>query len=79
MAFDALVDHVADRVRDEDAERAIDDYRRRVQIALHHSHLPKLEACRMIEYQSGTDHIRLVSGELEQHILALVESYDVNK
>ncbi|XVH32217.1 DUF7344 domain-containing protein [Haloferacaceae archaeon DSL9] len=75
MAFDALVDAVADCLRD-DAARTSHDRRQRVQIALRHSHLPKLEASRMIEYEADTESVRLVSDGVEREILILVETYD---
>lgn len=76
LKHDALVDHVADRVRDEDAERASDEHRQRVRIALHHTHLPKLEEVRIIDYETETGLVQFVGGELEQDLLALVEPYD---
>ena len=75
LTHDALVDRVADRVRDEDAERASDEHRQRVRIALHHTHLPKLEELRIIDYETETGLVQFVGGELEQDILTLVESY----
>ncbi|WP_293027550.1 hypothetical protein [Natronococcus sp.] len=76
---DVLVDRVADRVRDEDAKRESDEHRQRVRIALHHTHLPKLEEARMIDYETETGHIQFVGGELEQKILGLVEPYDIHE
>lgn len=46
MQVSALVDQVAERVLD--GESPDDDHRQRVHTALHHIHLPKLEACGMI-------------------------------
>jgi hypothetical protein len=76
LTRDALVDRITDRVRDEDAERASDEYRQRVRIALHHTHLPKLEELRIIDYETETGLVQFVGGELEQDILTLVEPYD---
>ena len=78
LAYDVLVDRVADRVRDED-ERASDEQRQRVRIALRHTHLPKLEEARIIDYEAETGHVQFVGGELERDILTLVEPYDVHK
>jgi hypothetical protein len=78
LAYDALVERVADRVRDED-ERESDEHRQRVRIALHHTHLPKLDEARMIDYTDETGHVQFVGGELEQKILQLVEPYDVHE
>ncbi len=76
LAYDALVDRVADRVRVEGAKRGSDEHRQRVRIGLRHTHLPKLEEARIIDYKHETGHVRFVGGELEQKILTLVEPYD---
>jgi hypothetical protein len=78
LAYDALVDRVADRVRDED-ERVSDEHRQRARIALRHTHLPKLEEAQMIDYEGTTGHVQFVGGELEQEILRLVEPYDAHE
>lgn len=79
LEFEALVDRVAERLRDEDAERESDEHRRRVRIALHHTHLPKLEDVRVIDYEPATGSVQFVGGELERDLLTLVESYDVDE
>ena len=79
LTYDALVDRVADRVRDEDANWASDEHRQRVRIALRHTHLPKLEEARIIDYETETGHIQFTGGELEQQILRLVEPYDTHE
>ncbi|MFD1586264.1 hypothetical protein ACFR9U_04675 [Halorientalis brevis] len=79
LKYEALVDRVADRIRDEDAERESDEHRQRVRIALHHTHLPKLEDVRIIDYEAETGHVQFVGGELEQDLLTLVGSPDANE
>ncbi|WP_241431462.1 DUF7344 domain-containing protein [Natrialba hulunbeirensis] len=79
LEYDALVERVADQVRDEDAKRELDEHRQRVRIALHHTHLPKLEEAQIIGYEAETGHIQFVGGELEQKILRLVEPYDIRE
>ena len=79
LKYDVLVDRVADRVQDEDAKRESDEHRQRVRIALHHTHLPKLEEARIIDYEAKTGHVQFVGGELERELLALVEPYDVHE
>ena len=79
LEYDVLVDRVADRVRDEDARRESDEHRQRVRIELHHTHLPKLDEARIIDYEAETGHIQFVGGELERDILTLVEPYDVHE
>lgn len=76
LPSDVLVDRVADRVRDEDSKRETDEHRQRVRIALHHAHLPKLEAAGMIEYTDETGDVQFVGGDLEQTLLRLVEPDD---
>ncbi len=73
LSYDALIERVADRIRDEDTERVSDEHRQRVRIALHHTHLPKLEEARIIDYVAETEHVQFVGGELERELLALVE------
>jgi hypothetical protein len=79
LAYDTLVERVADRVRDEDTERVSDEQRQRVQIALTHMHLPKMEEARIIDYEAATAHVKFVGDELERDILMFVESYDVHE
>jgi len=76
LEYDTLVDRVADQIRDEDAERVSDEHRQRVRIALHHTHLPKLDEAQIIDYEGDTGHVEFVGGALEQEILTLVEPYD---
>ena len=76
MKYDALVDCVVDRIRDEDTERASDEQRQRVRIALHHTHLPKLEELRLIEYDDNTGHVSFAGNELVQDVLTLVDTHE---
>jgi len=76
LEYEALVEHVADRVRDDDSDQETAEHRQRIRIALHHTHLPKLEEVRIIDYEGETGHVQFVGGELEQDLLTLVESYD---
>ncbi|MEF8779216.1 MAG: hypothetical protein V5A46_00885 [Haloferacaceae archaeon] len=79
LEFDALVDRVADRVRDGDSDRASDEHRQRVRIALHHTHLPKLKAARIVDHETETGHVQFVGGELERDLLALIEQYEAHE
>ncbi|MFC7006557.1 DUF7344 domain-containing protein [Halalkalicoccus salilacus] len=74
MDVDALADLVAERVRN--GEPSDDEHRRRVYIALHHVHLPKLEACGMILHDTETKQVRSATGELGQRLLSVVEPYE---
>jgi len=76
LEYETLVEHVADKVRDDDSDQETEEHRQRIRIALHHTHLPKLEEVRIIDYKGGTGHVQFVGGELEQDLLTLVESYD---
>lgn len=76
LDFEGLVNRVADRVRDGDAGQVSDEQRRRVRIALHHSHLPKLDDARILDYEAETGHVTFVGGELGGEIRTLVDSYD---
>ncbi|WP_433632164.1 DUF7344 domain-containing protein [Halomicrococcus sp. NG-SE-24] len=78
LEYDVLVDRVADRVRDEDANLESVEHRQRVQIALHHTHLPKLDEARIIDYEAETGHVQFVGGELERDLLTLIQPYDVH-
>ncbi|MFP8890397.1 hypothetical protein ACLI4U_11555 [Natrialbaceae archaeon A-CW2] len=79
LEYDVLVDRVADRVRDDDTKRESAEHRQRVRIALHHTHLPKLDEARIIDYEAETGRVQFIGGELERDLLTLVESYDVHK
>ena len=79
LEFDVLVDRVANRIRDEDAKRKSVEHRQRVRIALHHTHLPKLDEARIIDYEAETGHIQYIGGELEKKILTLFEPHDVHE
>lgn len=76
VEFDGLVDRVGDVLGDDDAEREPDDRRQRIRIALHHTHLPKLQEARMIDYDAEAGYIQFVGGELEQDLLTMVDAYD---
>ena len=76
LEYDVLVDRVADRVRNEDPRRESDEHQQRVRIALHHTHLPKLDEARIIDYEAKTGRVRFVGGELEQDLLTLIEPYE---
>lgn len=79
LKYDALVDYVADHVQDGNPKRVSEEHRQRVRIALRHTHLPKLEETRIIDYEAETGHVQFVGGELEQEILSVVESYDTRE
>ncbi|WEL27493.1 DUF7344 domain-containing protein [Haloferax volcanii] len=79
LEYDALVARVADRVRNEDPRRESDEHRQRVRIALHHTHLPKLEEARIIDYEAEMGNVQFVGGELERDLLTLVEPHVVHE
>lgn len=79
MEFDALVERVADRLEEVDVEGGSDEYRRRIRIALHHTHLPKLEEARIVDHEAETGQVRFVGGTLERDLLGLIESHDVDE
>jgi DNA-binding transcriptional ArsR family regulator len=79
LEYDTLVDHVAERVEDENMDGVSDEHRQRVRIALHHTHLPKLAEAGIIDYEAEAGHVQFVGGELEQDILALVGSHDADE
>ena len=79
LDYDTLVDRVADTVRDKDVEGASDEQRQRVRIALRHTHLPKLEEIRVIDYEAETDHVQFVGGEMVQEVLELVRLYNTDE
>jgi uncharacterized protein YydD (DUF2326 family) len=79
LEYDVLVDRVADRARDKDAKRESAEHRQRVRIALHHTHLPKLDEAQIIDYEAETGHVQFVGGELERDLLTLIKPYDVHE
>ncbi len=76
---ETLIDRVEGEVRDEDTERVSDEHRQRVRIALHHTHLPKLQEARMIDYEDETGHVQFVGDELVEDLLTLLEPYDTDE
>ena len=77
VGLSALTDEVAEHLRD--GESSDDEQRRRVGIALHHNHLPKLEECGMIVHNTETNQIRNVTDELGQKLLALIELHEAGE
>ncbi|MEF8786174.1 MAG: hypothetical protein V5A45_09595 [Haloarculaceae archaeon] len=78
LAFQTLVDRVADRVRAADAEPIPETHRQRIRTALYHSHLPKLEACGMVVHETDTNRVKNITGELGKELLTVVESYETH-
>ena len=76
LEYETLVNRVADRLWDEETEGVSDEHQQRVRIALHHTHLPKLDEARIIDYEADTGRVQFVGGALEQELLKLVEPYD---
>ena len=76
LEYEALVTRVADQVRDDGPKQVSDGHRQRVRIALHHTHLPKLEEARMVDYEAEAGDVRFDGGTLEQKILTLVEQHE---
>lgn len=69
---------LADRLAEEHppADRAAPDvYRGNLQLALHHTHLPKLAACGLVMYEPETGQVQATTGEFGRELLGLVESY----
>ena len=79
LPFDVLANRVADLVRNEVAERTTDDHRQCVRTALHHTHLPMLEDCRIVDYDDNTTQVRTVTGDMSQELLSIVESYEARE
>ena len=76
LEYETLVNRVADRLWDEETEGVSDEHQQRVRIALHHTHLPKLDEARIIDYEADTGRVQFVGGALEEELLKLVEPYD---
>lgn len=79
LEYDTLVDRVVDRIGDEQAGRGSDEQRKRIRIALHHNHLPILEAAQIIDYDTETSQVEFVGGGLEQDLLVLVKSHEADE
>lgn len=71
LEVNTLVDHVSERVRN--GTPSDEDHRRRIHIALHQIHLPKLQASGVITYDPETKRIRNVDGEFNRELLTVVE------
>jgi hypothetical protein len=77
MDINALTDQVAERVRYGGPRTG--EHRQRVRTALHHVHLPKLEACGLLVHDTETKQVRSVNGELSQKLLTMVEPYEARE
>lgn len=73
MAVSTLIERVAEHVQNGD--RSAGEHRQRVRTALHHIHLPKLDACGMIVHDPETNQVRNVTGGPSQELLTAIESY----
>ncbi|TQQ79316.1 hypothetical protein EGH24_11845 [Halonotius terrestris] len=51
-----------------------DAVQHRIRTALHHTHLPKLAAAGLIEYDTATNRVELVDDELRAALLAVVDN-----
>lgn len=74
MDIETISELVAKRVQCE--TRSSSEHRDRIRIALHHTHLPKLAKCGMIQYDTETRQIQNTTGELEQHLLSVLDTYE---
>lgn len=74
MEVSTLVDRVSERVRN--GEPPDVEHRQRIHTALHHVHLPKLDSCGMVVYDTETKQVKNTTGELAQELLALIAPYD---
>ncbi|USZ71898.1 hypothetical protein NGM15_00900 [Natronosalvus halobius] len=74
MEMDALAKQVAEALRSEG--RPDSEHGRRVRTALHHVHLPKLEACGLVVRDPETNRIRNATSDLGQELLTVLESYE---
>lgn len=77
MEVSALADQVAEHVGK--GGPLTDEHRQRIRTALHHIHLPKLEACGTIVHDPKSELVRRVNGELEQELLTVAESYEAHE
>ena len=73
MAVSTLIARVAEHVQNGD--QSGDEQRQRVRTALHHIHLPKLDACGMIVHDTETDQVRKTTDEPSQELLTTIESH----
>lgn len=75
LAYDVLVERVAENLEDEAVEAAAGQ-RRRLRISLHHIHLPKLDEVGVIEYEGTAGDVEYVGDELPEAVVGLVEPAD---
>ena len=77
LEFSTLVDRVTEHTQDRDTPDT--RHRQRVRTTLHHVHLPKLEECGMIVYDTEAKQVKNVSDELSQELLALTAPYETRE
>lgn len=81
LGIEELVGRVLDRVQQsatarEQTTRTQEESRKRLRTSLYHTHLPKLEACGLIEFDANGNHVR-GDGYVEwKSLVTVVESYD---
>lgn len=73
MGLESLTRAVADRLQTDPAQR------RQIRVALHHNHLPKLDAAGLVVYSTERNAVRDTSGELGTKLLDTVGPYDTTR
>jgi hypothetical protein len=73
LDVETLTGRIAGRGGDEPVS---EDRRQEARIALHHSHLPKLDAIGVLDYDSDATQVAFVGDDLAEDLLSLLGSYD---
>lgn len=76
MMVETLVERVARQFPPSDGTASA-DYRTSVLLALHHTHLPKLDACGLIVYEPEREQVRTTIDEFGREVLRLVDAHDI--
>ncbi|AEN06095.1 hypothetical protein Halar_2440 [halophilic archaeon DL31] len=76
ISLEKLVDQITNYGEADGLSGSEDEYRQRVRIELYHTHLPKLAASGLIQYDRERGQIAFLEDMLTEEILTLVESYN---
>lgn len=75
LTIEEITDYIVSTRLDHDVEP--DKQRRRLRAELHHIHLPKLQQCGLIIYDTETRDVELTDKRHGQELLRVLNSYDM--
>lgn len=77
IEFERLVEHVTAQISSD--TNTYDERRRRIRIELYHWHLPKLDACDLLEFHHESGNVQLVDDLEVRDVLTVLEQCDAGE